>query len=240
MGGFDAYADDLAFVCCALPGAPYVIDSRKGQRWRTAYRQMINRKGIEMKRILSALLVCSASSALAQPAPQPNQWNRVPPVTALAGDAALLAQPCEGVLSMDKTYALARKWVDAWNSTSADAVMGLYTADFEFRARGIITHPVVGNPGGVLHGQADNRRRWFDPARNGVKAAGFFRLIDAYAGVRSIAVHYLTPRSEPVVEVMEYARDCKIERSNAMYGPMPIGDGTASGPQGRPATSAAK
>jgi hypothetical protein len=193
-----------------------------------------------MNHMVTALLLCASTAALAQaPAAPPNQWNRVPPVTALAGDAALLAQPCDGLLSMEKTYALARHWVDAWNSTSADAVMALYTSDFEFRARGIITSARAGNPGGILHGQADNRLRWFDPAANGAKAAGFFRLIDAYAGVRSIAVHYLTARSEPAVEVMEYARDCKIERSNAMYGPLPIGDGTATGPQGRPSISAA-
>lgn len=144
------------------------------------------------------------------------------PVSAMPGDAALI-QHCEGLLSLEQSYALARHWVDGWNSTSADTVMALYTPDFEFRARGIIASNRISNPSGVLRGQADNRLRWFDPAAKGVKGAGAFRLVAAYAGVRSIAVQYLTGRSEPVVEVMEYAPECKIERSNAMYGPLPMG-----------------
>jgi len=100
----------------------------------------------------------------------------------------------------------------------------IYTPDFEFRGRGIVINQRSGSPSGVLRGQAANRLRWFDPAAKGVKSAGSFRLIVAYAGVRSVAVHYLNGRSEPVVEISEYAPDCKIERSNALYGPLPLGD----------------
>jgi hypothetical protein len=180
-----------------------------------------------MKQLLLVALLSVSAPALAQ-AP-------AAPVSVLPGDAALI-QHCQGLLSMEQTYALARHWVDSWNSTSADTVMALYTPDFEFRARGILTSLRIANPSGVLHGQADNRLRWFDPAAKGVKGAGNFRLIDAYAGVRSVAVHYLNGRSEPVVEVMEYAPDCKIERSNAMYGPLPIGNP----PPAPPPISAAK
>jgi hypothetical protein len=171
-------------------------------------------EGDMRKRFLVASLVWGCSPALAQ-APAP--------VSALPGDAVLIRH-CEGLLSLEQTYALARHWIDSWNSTSTDTVMALYTLDFEFRARGIVTSTRIGNPGGVLHGQADNRLRWFDPAAKGVKGPGNFRLVDAFAGVRSIAVHYLNGRSEPVVEVMEYAPDCRIERSNAMYGPLPLGN----------------
>jgi len=166
-----------------------------------------------MKRVLLAILLSLPTPVLAQ---------ALAPVSALPGDAALI-QHCQGLLSLEQSYALARHWVDSWNSTSADTVMALYTPDFEFRAPGILTSPRIANPSGVLHGQADNRLRWFDPAAKGVKGAGVFRLIDAYAGVRSVAVHYLNGRSEPVVEVMEYTPECKIERSNAMYGAPPPG-----------------
>ena len=172
--------------------------------------------------LLAAALLCLSTTATAQQ-PAPNPFQQIPPVSAQPGDAALLAQPCDGVLSLEKAYAHARHWIDAWNSTSVDQVMALYTPDFEFRARGIVTHPVVGNPSGVLRGQADNRRRWFSPEMKGVKPPGNFRLIDAFAGVRSVSIHYLNGRSEPVVEVSEYSRDCRIERSNALYGPLPIG-----------------
>jgi hypothetical protein len=36
--------------------------------------------------------------------------------------------------------------------------------------------------------------------------------------VRSIAIHYVNRMGRLVVEVSEYAPDCKIERSNALYG----------------------
>lgn len=176
------------------------------------------------------LLLGLSGSALAQ-AQAP-----AAPVSARPGDAALLRN-CNGLFNLAKTYALARNWIDAWNSTSVDRVMALYTPNFEFRARGILPSNRKSDPSGVLHGQADNRLRWFDPAANGVKGPGTFRLIDAYAGVRSVAVHYLNGASEPVVEVMEYAPDCKIERSNAMYGPLPVGttstwEGYPASPQG--------
>jgi len=144
------------------------------------------------------------------------------PVTAQPADAALIKN-CDGLFNLAKTYALARNWIDAWNSTSISRVMALYTPDFEFRARGILPNNRKSDPSGTLHGQADNRLRWFDPAAGDTKAAGTFRLLDAYAGVRSIAVHYLNAQSEQTVEVMEFTPACKIERSNALYGPMPPG-----------------
>ncbi len=178
-----------------------------------------------MKRLSAVLLLCLSGAVQAQqPVPAPTPAPAPPPVSALPGDAALLAQPCTGLFSIQKAYAHARKWIDSWNSTSADVVMALYTPDFEFRARGIINNARISRPDGVLRGQADNRLRWFDPAAKGVKGTSNFRLIGAYAGVRSVAVHYLNARSEPVVEISEYAPDCKIERSNALYGPLPVGD----------------
>jgi hypothetical protein len=151
-------------------------------------------------------------SALAQTsAPQPS---------AQAGDAQLIRR-CEGYLSIDQTYALARHWIDAWNSTSPDAVMALYTQDFEFRGPGIITSTRRSDPSGVLHGQADNRMRWF--GADTTKPGSQFRMIAAFAGVRSISVYYNGPRGQQVTEIMEYTPDCKIERSNALYGPLPPG-----------------
>lgn len=163
-----------------------------------------------MKRIVLAALLCLPSAASAQT------------VAARPSDAALIKN-CDGLFTLAKTYALARNWIDAWNSTSADRVMTLYTPNFEFRTRGILVSNRKSDPGGILHGQADNRMLWFDPAAAGVRETSSFRLVDAYAGVRSIAVHYINAAGEPVIEVNEYAPDCKIERSNAMYGPMPVG-----------------
>jgi hypothetical protein len=167
-----------------------------------------------VKKFVIALILCgSAGNAFAQAGS---------PSGAQKADAALITN-CDGLFSLPKTYALARNWIDAWNSTSVSRVMALYTSDLEFRARGILPNNRKSSAAGVLKGQADNRLRWFDPAAGDVKTPSNFRLVDAFAGVRSIAVHYLNNTSEPVVEVMEFTPDCKIERSNALYGPMPIG-----------------
>jgi hypothetical protein len=167
-----------------------------------------------MKRFLLLVLLCVSEPALAQ-----TQLRPAPPELVQPADAALM-QRCEGLLDMARTYALARHWIDAWNSNSTDRVMALYTADFEFRAQGILGSPNISNPSGVLHGQADNRLRWFGKAGPD-RSSQQFRLIDAYGGVRSIAVHYANRANQLVVEVMEYAPDCKIERSNALYGLAP-------------------
>ena len=173
------------------------------------------KKAIAGKAVLAALF-CLPMAAQAQTPPAKG------PVIAQPGDE-IYTQNCKGLFNLAKTNALARKWVDAWNSTSVSQVMALYAPDVEFRARGILTSSRKSDPDGTLRGQADNRLRWFDPAGGDAKTSAGFRLIDAFAGVGSIAVHYLNGASEPVVEVMEFTPDCKIQRSMALYGEGPAG-----------------
>src|SRR3954469_17155744 len=106
-----------------------------------------------MRALVIVALLCAPALAAAQPNPAQT------PATARPSDAALLRN-CDGLFSLPKTYALARNWVDAWNSTSVDRVMGLYAPGFEFRARGILPSNRKSSPDGVLRGQADNRLRW--------------------------------------------------------------------------------
>lgn len=181
-----------------------------------------------MKGLFAVVLLCIPQLAAAQ-APVPNPaLRRAPPEIARPGDAELLTS-CSGLFSMEKTYALARKWIDAWNSNSRSRVMALYTPDFEFRARGILDNANISDPTGVLRGLADNRLRWFGKATLDEKSSQQFRLVGAYAGVRSIAVHYVNRMNEMVVEVSEYAPDCRIERSNALYGIFTDGRPVAGG-----------
>src|SRR5690349_20433833 len=102
-----------------------------------------------MKRLASILLLsCVPYLAIAQtPAPAPLRPS--PPEIAQPGDAVLM-KSCDGVLSIEKTYALARHWIDAWNSQSRSRIMAMYTPDFEFRARGILNNPNISHPSGVL------------------------------------------------------------------------------------------
>jgi hypothetical protein len=127
-----------------------------------------------------------------------------------------IAEKCEGRLSQALAQELAEHWIAAWNSHKADTIMALYTEDFEMRSHYTLNNPRISDPSGVLKGQAKNRLRWFGDGDG--NQTRWFDLIGVFAGVRSIAIHYKTATAE-VIEVEEFAPDCKIERSNALYGP---------------------
>lgn len=130
--------------------------------------------------------------------------------------AAPIAEKCEGRLSQELARKLAEHWIAAWNSHKADTIMALYTGDFEMRSHYILKNERISDPSGTLRGQAKNRLRWFGDGDG--NQTRWFDLIGVFAGVRSIAILYKTGNTE-VVEVEEFTSDCKIERSNALYGP---------------------
>lgn len=136
------------------------------------------------------------------------------PAAAWAQTAPLPAK-CEGRLDQSQARKLAEHWIAAWNSHTADTIMALYTEDFEMRSHYTLTNPRISDPSGVLRGQAKNRLRWFGDGDG--NQTRWFDLIGVFAGVRSIAIHYRTGNTE-VIEVEEFAPDCRIERSNALYG----------------------
>jgi hypothetical protein len=152
-----------------------------------------------MRRFLVSVLLCLSGPALAQ---------------APSGDA--LIRHCDGLLSQEQAERLAQRWVGAWNSTSIERVMAEYTENFEFRAGGILDNARISDPSGILHGHADNRRRWFAGT---TKNSQNFRIVEVFAGVRSFSVFYINSRNQHVNEVMEVAPDCRIERANALYAP---------------------
>ena len=133
-------------------------------------------------------------------------WAQTAPITG----------KCEGRLSQPLAQKLAEHWIAAWNSHKADTIMALYTEDFEMRSHYTLTNPRISDPSGVLRGQAKNRLRWFGDGDG--NQTRWFDLIGVFTGVRSIAIHYKSGTTE-VIEVEEFAPDCKIERSNALYGP---------------------
>jgi len=130
---------------------------------------------------------------------------------------APIQEKCEGHLSQALARKLAEHWIAAWNSHKADTIMALYTEDFEMRSHYTLTNPRISDPSGVLRGQAKNRLRWFGDGDG--NQTRWFDLVGVFAGVRSIAIHYKTAASTEVIEVEEFAPDCRIERSNALYGP---------------------
>ena len=137
---------------------------------------------------------------------------------ALSAPGVTLAQArkCDGLIPQALARALAEEWIAAWNSHKAAPVMALYADDFEMRSPGIVT-AARGDPSGVLKGQARNRERWFGDGEG--DQTRLFKLIEVFAGVRSITILYENRAGQRVTEVEEYRSDCKAERSNALYGP---------------------
>jgi len=111
--------------------------------------------------------------------------------------------------------ALATEWIAAWNSGDLERVFALYDDDFEMRSPLIIERGFA--PNGVLRGKAAIRPYW----SHGIATATpplRFELIDVYAGVNTVAIHYRSVGRKVVVEVLELAGDNKIVRGSACHG----------------------
>lgn len=112
-----------------------------------------------------------------------------------------------------RTFAMS--WVAAWNSHDLDAIFSHYTDDFEMRSPLIVERGF--SPTGALRGKAAIRPYWSvglaatPPIR--------FELIDVYAGVDQIAIHYRSVARKLVVEVIEFDAERRAIRASACYGP---------------------
>lgn len=137
---------------------------------------------------------------------------------ALAQTASPEGDRCDNYITAAFARKFANEWVAAWNSHNLDRVLEHYTDDFEMSSPFIITSK-VGDPGGTLRGKAKVGAYW----EKGIAAQNFV-LIDVFAGAHSIAIHYerlSSPVGTPnriAVETEEFNAECKVVRSNAMYG----------------------
>ncbi|WP_394842111.1 nuclear transport factor 2 family protein [Pendulispora brunnea] len=111
--------------------------------------------------------------------------------------------------------AFASEWVAAWNSGDLERVLSHYTDDFEMRSPLIAERGF--SPTGVLRGKDAIRPYW----GGGITAAKpplHFELIDAYAGVNTVAIHYRSVGRKYVVEVIEFDEQRRAIRGSACYG----------------------
>lgn len=105
-------------------------------------------------------------------------------------------------LVIDRAFALAfaTEWVAAWNSGDLERVFSHYADDFEMRSPLIVERGF--SPTGVLRGKDAIRPYWGAGIANANPPLSF-ELIDAYAGVDTIAIHYRSLGRKVVVEVIE-------------------------------------
>jgi hypothetical protein len=120
-------------------------------------------------------------------------------------------------LVIDREFALefASQWIAAWNSGDLERIFSLYADDFEMRSPLIVERGFSAT--GVLRGKAAIRPYW----GGGIAFAKpplEFELIDAYAGVNTVAIHYRSVGRKYVVEVIELDDQHRAIRGSACHG----------------------
>jgi ketosteroid isomerase-like protein len=111
-------------------------------------------------------------------------------------------------------------WIEAWNAHDLDRVLAHYRDDVTFTSPFAVELEGVSN--GTLRGLPELRRYF----QNGLRAFPdlHFEPIAAYAGVRSVALHYQSVAGD-AVEVVEFDSHGRVHWSTAHYPPeaMPRG-----------------
>jgi len=119
--------------------------------------------------------------------------------------------------TIDRAFAreFAAEWIAAWNSGDLERIFSHYVEDFEMRS------PLIAERGfsatGVLRGKAAIRPYW----GGGIAAANpplTFELLDAYAGVDTVAIHYRSVTRKYVIEVIEFDEQRRAIRGSACHG----------------------
>ncbi|HEY4179522.1 MAG TPA: nuclear transport factor 2 family protein [Kofleriaceae bacterium] len=120
-------------------------------------------------------------------------------------------------MTIDRAWAreFGQEWCEAWNSGDLERVFSHYVDDFEMRSHLIAERGF--SPTGILKGKDAIRPYW----GGGIATANpplHFILIDAYAGVGSVSIHYRSVGRRFVVETIELDEQRRGVRASAYYG----------------------
>lgn len=118
---------------------------------------------------------------------------------------------------IDRSFArqFATAWIAAWNSGDLERVFALYDDGFEMRSPLIVERGFSAS--GVLRGKEAIRPYW----GGGLAAASpplQFELVDAYAGVGTVAIHYRSIGRKVVIEIIEVDERGRGIRGSACHG----------------------
>jgi hypothetical protein len=121
------------------------------------------------------------------------------------------------LVTQDTALTFAQDWTEAWNRHDLDAVLDLFTRDFEFCSPYIIE--LAGEASGCLRGHEAIRRYW----ETGIARIPdlLFRLIDVLAGVSSLTIYYAGHRGM-VAETFHLDGNGKAFKAVACYSVSPI------------------
>ncbi len=119
------------------------------------------------------------------------------------------------IIDANFAHNFAKDWVAAWNSGDLERIFSHYSDDFEMLS------PLIAERGfsntGALKGK-DAIRPYWGAGLASAQPPIRFELIDAYAGVNTVAIHYRSVARKYVVEIIEFDDKRRAIRGSACYG----------------------
>jgi hypothetical protein len=119
------------------------------------------------------------------------------------------------VIGREWALEFAREWIEAWNSHDLERILSHYAEDFEMTSPLILER--MGEPSGILKGKAAVRAYWSKGL--GASPPLRFELIEVFAGVRSITIHYRSIGCRLGAEVLEFNGRGEVVRGMAHHAP---------------------
>ena len=116
------------------------------------------------------------------------------------------------LVTQDAALTFAQNWIEAWNRHDLDAVLNLFTRDFESCSPYIIE--LAGDASGCLRGHEAIRLYW----ETGIARIPnlYFKLIDVLAGVSNLTIYYAGHRGM-VAETFHFDGNGKVFKAVACY-----------------------
>ncbi len=119
--------------------------------------------------------------------------------------------------TIDRAWAreFAEEWIAAWNSHDLERIFAHYVDELTMRS------PLIAARGfdatGVLRGKAAIRPYW--SARLAATPPLRFELLDVYAGIDMIVIHYRSVAHRLVTEILELDAERRVISGAACHGP---------------------
>jgi ketosteroid isomerase-like protein len=115
------------------------------------------------------------------------------------------------MITPEQAQHIAQEWVDVWNSHDLERILTHYADPLEFTSPLIVKR--LGRADGTIHSKAELK----DYFTTGITSALRFELLEAIAGVSSVAVRYRNQRGMTVIEVMRLNAQGKADRVVVHY-----------------------
>jgi ketosteroid isomerase-like protein len=108
--------------------------------------------------------------------------------------------------------AFAERWIELWNARDLEGVLTHYAEDVVFTSPTALRF--AADSGGTIRGKPALRDYWTRAL--GANPELRFTLIDVYAGIDTLVVHYRNQLGAPISEVMVF-RDGRVVTGHAAH-----------------------